>query len=107
MTSSSNWLRLISTPLPLATTVSGKRSLSFEDLAGGGLSVFAGVAGSAPKTESDPANGRRTRILIIFFITPFSFARLKLDHLDIADVRILLNLVQHFRRRHAIQIQNR
>src|SRR5579871_330900 len=110
----SSWLRLISKPLAFATTLSGRRSLMLNSEPELAPADAAGVAsGAAARAERAAANSSQPEHLIIAFImmpSPAAFQHalgLQFDNLNIAEVRALLQLLNHRRGRLAVHTQHR
>src|SRR5437016_8045963 len=108
MTSSSNWLRLTSTPLPLATTVSGNKSevltagLVAESEAAEPESVVA-----APALSAEAASSIVKSSMVLFIKISVNSSRdLEFDHINIANIRVLLKFVEHLGRGHTVQVQH-
>src|ERR1044071_6231555 len=100
---SSSWLRLISTPLPLTITVSGKSSPSL--VAGFAAATADDSAAGASSTGRAANNGRPSKTIVFFINIGGEYnTESEFDHINISNVGILLQFIQHVSRRHAIEI---
>src|SRR5579859_3713514 len=93
---SSNWLRLTSTFLPLATASSGNRSeILGAGLAGAAVSAGAGAAARQRSSVREPQASATAKNKVVRFINQSAQGSISLefDHINIADIGIFLQLV--------------